>query len=161
MARRRQDARFLSVLTLAIALATGCESGDGLDRQPIQGSVTLDGQPLADGAVLFEPVSNETGTAVGTTIQAGTFAIPRALGPVPGAYRVRIYSASSIQAPPGPGQSARTTRPMVERIPERYNAQTILKAQVAGRQANHFRFTLESSGEGEASHEPIRSIGYP
>ncbi len=158
---RRQIARSFPLLMLAIALMTGCASGDGLDRQPIQGTVALDGQPLADGAVLFEPASNEAGTAVGATIQGGSFAIPRALGPVPGAYRVRIYSASSIQAPPGPGQSPRTSRPMVERIPERYNAQTVLNAQVSNRQANTFRFTLESRGEDETPHAPDRSIGNP
>lgn len=133
-----------SVVVLVLFILPGCDSGDGLDRQPIQGTVTLDREPLADGAVLFEPATNESGTAVGATIHGGVFSIPRAAGPVPGAYRVRIYAASDVQAPPGPGQSPRASRPMVERVPKRYNAQTTLKAQVGKRQANHFRFALES-----------------
>lgn len=137
--------RSVSVLTLVLLIAAGCDPGDGLDRRAITGSATLDGRPLEQGAVLFEPVSNAIGTAVGATIHGGAFTIARASGPVPGDYRVRIYSASNIQAPPAPGQSERASRPMVERIPERYNGRTTLKVRVADRGSNSFPFVLESS----------------
>jgi len=124
----------------------GCGSSDGLNRQAISGTVTLDGQPIPIGAILFEPATQESGTAVGATIRQGGFAIARREGPVPGSYQVRVYSSSGIQAPPAQGQTDRTPRPMVERIPARYNTQTELRATVLGRHANPFRFDLDSSG---------------
>ncbi len=145
LSRIARSSAWFPVAMIALALG-GCDPGDGLDRQPIQGTITLDGQPLAEGAILFEPASNESGTAVGTTIHAGAFSIPRAAGPVPGPYWVRVYAASTVQAPPAPGQSPRASRPMVERIPERYNTHTTLKFTVSRGQANNFRLALESMG---------------
>ncbi len=127
-------------------LASGCGSRDGLDRQAISGIVNLDGQPVSDGAILLEPATNQQGTAVGTTIRRGTFAIPRDQGPVPGLYQVRIYASSGVQAPPGKGQTDRTRRPMVERLPAAYNTRSELRANVTAHAANQFRFDLNSGG---------------
>lgn len=131
-------------ILILVATAAGCSASDGLDRQPISGIVTCDGQPLAGGTILFEPTTNESGTAVGSTIRQGKFAIERPEGPVPGLYRVRIYASSGTQAPPTAGQSERTRRPMVERLPAAYNAKSQLSAQVVARSANRFRFHLGS-----------------
>jgi hypothetical protein len=108
--------------------------------------VTFDSQPIAIGAILFEPATQESGTAVGATIRQGGFAISRREGPVPGSYRVRVYSSSRIQAPPTRGQTDRTPRPMVERLPARYNTQTELRATVLDPQRNTYRFDLNSDG---------------
>ena len=142
--------RFLSFLQEGMILVLtplfGCGSSDGLNRQAISGSVTLDGQPIAIGAILFEPATQESGTAVGATIRKGNFTISRPEGPVPGSYRVRVYASSGIQAPPARGQTDRTPRPMVERVPSRYNTQTELLEKVVGQHANRFRFELSSNG---------------
>jgi hypothetical protein len=127
-----------------LAALFGCGSSDGLNRQAISGIVTLDGQPISSGAILFEPASRESGTAVGATIRQGTFTIKKYEGAVPGPYRVRIYSSSGIQAAPAKGQTDRTPRPMVERVPARYNTRTELSASVMGRDVNRYRFDLSS-----------------
>ena len=87
-------------MILTACIAGGCGAGDGLDRRAISGSVTLDGQPLSEGTILLEPVTDRSGTAVGATIRCGAFAITRVQGPVPGSYRVRIYASSGVQDPP-------------------------------------------------------------
>jgi hypothetical protein len=133
-------------MVILLSAISGCDSPDGLNRQAISGSVTLDGQPISIGAILFEPESPESGTAVGATIRRGGFAISRHEGPVPGSYRVRVYSSSGIQAPPTKGQTDRTPRPMVERLPARYNTQTELRATVLGQKGNSYRFDLNSGG---------------
>jgi hypothetical protein len=148
--RSALDRRRFSFLVAAgtivfLAGAVGCDSGDGLNRQAISGMVTLDGQPLPDGAILFEPATNESGTEVGATIRQGAFAISRKDGPVPGPYRVRIYSSSMTQAPPNDGQTERTPRPMVDRLPPRYNTKTELNAVIIAGRANRHRFNLSSS----------------
>ena len=51
--------------------------GRSLDRQAVSGTIRLGGQPLAAGAVLLDPVSEQAGTAVGATIHDGAFVIAR------------------------------------------------------------------------------------
>ncbi len=131
-------------MVLLTCLAGGCDSDDGLGRRAISGMITLDGQPLSDGAILLEPATTQSGTAVGTTIRRGMFAIPRDQGPAPGSYQVRVYASSGDQAPPINGQTDRTRRPMVERIPAVYNTRTELRANVTERGTNRFRFDLHS-----------------
>ena len=134
-----------TLISSLVWACSGCGSSDGLDRQAISGTVTCDGRPLANGAILFEPATHESGTAVGSTIRQGSFAVPRHDGPVPGFYRVRIYASSGTQAPPTKGQSDRSPRPMVERLPEAFNTHTKLAAEVLARQTNAFRFDLQTS----------------
>lgn len=128
---------------VAIALA-GCGSGDGLDRRAISGSATLDGRPLDSGSILFDPDSDRVGTAVGTLIRGGRFALARAEGPVPGRYIARVYAASAVQAPPPPGVSGQVPRPMVELIPPAYNVRSTLRAEVTADGPNDFRFAIRS-----------------
>jgi hypothetical protein len=129
----------------ALAVTAGCGAGDGLNRKSISGTVTCDGKPLPAGAILFEPDTYQSGTAVGATIQDGSFTIAGRDGPVPGSYKVRIYMSSGIQAPPAKGQTDRSPRPMVEFLPEEYNAKTKLRADVSESRPNRFRFDLSSS----------------
>jgi hypothetical protein len=145
LSRSRLSLRLRAAIVLCLAALAGCDSGDGLNRQAISGTVNLDGQPLPGGAILFEPATDESGTEVGTTIRQGTFSIPKDKGAVPGVYRVRIYSSSATQAPPAPGQTARSPRPMVDRLPPRYNTKTELKADIIAGRANYHRFNLSSS----------------
>jgi hypothetical protein len=135
--------RATEILLLCLT-SSGCSASDGLNRQAISGTVNCDGQPLANGAILFEPATNESGTAVGSTIRHGSFAVSRRDGPVPGFYRVRIYASSGTQGPPTKGHSNRSPRPMVERLPPAYNTRTELVAEVLPRRANDFRFDLKS-----------------
>jgi hypothetical protein len=135
-------------ILLLVVVSGGCGADDGLHRRAISGAITFDGLPLGDGAILLEPTTNRSGTAVGATIRRGEFEISRDQGPVPGSYRVRIYATSGTQAPPGKGQTDRTRRPMVELLPAVYNTRTELHADVSARGANRFQFDLHSGGAG-------------
>ena len=141
---RRTPWRVETASTLLIGLAVGCGPADGLNRQAMSGTVTVDGQPLTSGAILFEPETEQSGTAVGSTIRQGTFLITRDQGAVPGTYRVRVYASSRTQAPLAKGQTERTPRPMVERLPARYNTQSRLRAEVVARRGNKYVFDLIS-----------------
>jgi hypothetical protein len=129
----------------ALAAISGCGAGDGLNRQTISGTVTCDGKPVSAGAILFEPDTYQSGTSVGAIIRDGSFTVSERDGPVPGTYKVRIYRSSGIQAPPEKGQTDRSPRPMLEFLPERYNAKTELRAEVIDSRPNRFRFDLSSS----------------
>ena len=143
--RRRFEESLGAMMIGAIAAIAGCGSSDGLNRQAVTGIVTCDGKPIPAGAILFEPETYQSGTAVGGTVRKGSFTIAERDGPVPGAYKVRIYMSSGVQAAPAEGQSDRSPRPMVEFLPEQYNAKTELRAEVSDGGANRFRFSLSSN----------------
>lgn len=82
----------------AAALACGCGDGSGVGRPlPVQGKVTLGGQPLPKGAITFHPddtKGNKLTTAPVGTIENGQYSL--ATGTKPGApagwYKVTITS---------------------------------------------------------------------
>ncbi len=131
---------------LALIGLLGCSGADREGRQSVSGTVSLDGHPLDTGAILLEPFLPDKGGAfTGTTIRHGEFAIGRDRGPTPGSYRVRIYSASAEQEPPGPRQTPNTRRPMVERIPPAYNSQSTLRVDVVAGSRNHWQLQLQGA----------------
>jgi hypothetical protein len=119
-----------------------CAPDDGLERQPLSCEVTLNGLPLRDGTILFEPRSPGVGTAVGGTIRGGHFEVDRMRGPVAGEYLVRIYARSDVQAEPQKRPSPNKPRPLVELIPEIYNLRSQLRATVIPRGPNVLHFDL-------------------
>lgn len=87
---------------VAVALATvGCGGGPTLDTHPVEGVVTLDGEPVPDATVMFVPVDEEQGlSATGVTDQNGVYrltavgtgeAVARAEGgTLPGEYQIGV-----------------------------------------------------------------------
>jgi hypothetical protein len=123
-----------------IALSGCGEAGDGLPRQGVTGTVTLDGRPLERGIIRLE----STSMMAGGEISGGRFDIPRAQGPIPGDYRVFISStppASSAEQLAPPGES---TSPPPDPIPARYNSASTLSAKVESGGANSFEFALKT-----------------
>ncbi|AMV39047.1 hypothetical protein [Planctomyces sp. SH-PL62] len=80
-------------LAASLLLATsGCDStGDDLPREPVSGKVTIEGEPLAKGSILFRPSGGEA--EAGGSVEGGAFEIPRADGPTPGKYQVTVTEA--------------------------------------------------------------------
>jgi hypothetical protein len=141
----------LSVLGMVVLLSIteGCGASDPWNRQAISGVVSFDGRPIDDGAIFLEPLANSgSGLTAGAIIRRGTFAIARDRGLSPGAYRVRVYSSSGVQAAPGEGQSDRTRRPMVERLPEIYNSKSGLRMDVIAGGPNRLQLDLHGEGGG-------------
>jgi len=86
------------VFVAALGTTAGC-GGDSLGRQPLSGSVNVNGAPLEKGAVSFQPV--DKGMPSGGKIAGGKYSIARKDGLPVGKYRV------SINAPvPGTGGEA-------------------------------------------------------
>ena len=70
-------------------LLAGCGNA-GPTRAPIQGKVTVGGQPLAAGRILFTPIAPNQGPATSAAITAGEYKIRKADGPVVGQNRVEV-----------------------------------------------------------------------
>jgi len=132
-----------------LIVCAGCGGADdGLARQPIWGTVTLDGQPLANGVITFTPASGQP-TQSGGVISAGKFSVPREQGPVVGNYSVSINSSSAeATVPPDQEKSGMPGHVAPNRardpIPDKYNAKTTLTAEVKKEGGNDFQFDLKT-----------------
>jgi len=127
----------------ACSLVAGCAGADPMGRQPVSGRITIEGAPLDAGAIMLDPGSGREGTAVGGTIRAGAFSIGRDRGPTRGTYKVRIYASSDEQAPVPKGASDRKPRPMIERIPARYNLQTEQIVEIRADRINRIEIDVQ------------------
>jgi hypothetical protein len=97
---------FLGVAAPLIFIAVGgCGGAPAPDRPktvPVQGTITLKGQPLADASVTFMLPDN-SGSAVGRTDAAGHYSLTtfeQGDGAIPGEWRIRC-----------PGRQVRGTAP--------------------------------------------------
>ena len=131
------------LLLCAIVLLAlfGCGHGG---RMSVEGTVTLDGQPLEKGGILFRPIAGTAGPTAGAEVIDGKFAIPGAGGPFAGQFTVQITAAGLT------GRKVRDlrTNEMVDEyaqcLPARYNSQSELTATVGEEGPNRFEFTLKS-----------------
>lgn len=86
------------MLLLAVLAAGGCGPGDaGPARYPVSGTVTLEGQPLASGAIHFVPTDAKQGALAAATVKDGKFGLTAEGGPAVGKHKVRVYADSQIQ----------------------------------------------------------------
>jgi hypothetical protein len=138
----------LAYLVAAAALLWACGCSDNpRGLQPISGTVTLKGKPVAEGMLDFWPVGgSSTGanyTRAGAVIHDGNYDIPRKDGLVPGKYKVSISAPDKLHKLggdelPGP-TSSRTSKDL---IPPEYNLKTKLEVEVRKDQTNKFDFNI-------------------
>jgi len=122
-------------------LCAGCQSDGSVS---VEGTVTLDGQPLAEATVQF---ISETGTTAGAvTDKNGRYVLTYVEGKrgvPPGKYKVRISTARGESETP----DGKPIPAVPERIPMQYNAKTILEFSVEAGKRNVANFDLESRGQ--------------
>jgi len=93
--------------TLMVALEAGC----GPSRPallPAEGVVTLDGKPLANAALIFQPKAGGR-PASGRTDASGRFSMGTFAskdGVLPGEHTVTIMAVENVGPPPKPGSQA-------------------------------------------------------
>ena len=131
---------------IAVVFLTGC-GNNPLGREPIEGTITLHGVPLDQGAIEFRPLEKKGGVSSGAVITNGKYSVPIEKGLPPGEYRVMIFSAAAdtSPAPSGPPGSNPMggPRPTIERIPPKYNVASKVIAEVTDGGENRFDYTIE------------------
>jgi hypothetical protein len=121
------DCRFLvsSSLIVLLGALSACNRGPAVGK--VSGEVTLDGTPLKEGNILFTPIDGQGQTA-GDKITDGKFTIE-----VPVA-KMQVQITSSEVIGKEPAYAGDPNSPMMdklrERIPTRYNAQSVLTIDV-------------------------------
>ncbi|QDV68830.1 hypothetical protein Poly24_25430 [Rosistilla carotiformis] len=119
---------------LAVSVFVGCSnSGSGPALYEVSGEVVVDGQPLENGSITFEPVDGKGGV-YGDQIQNGRYTVQVASGEK----RVSILASRPSKAL-GPDGN-----PMSEQyIPASYNTKSQLTASVVADAQNEVDFTLD------------------
>lgn len=132
------------LVSLIIVFLLGCEAKNELGRLPVSGKISLNGELLQKGTILFAP-EQPSGVSSGTDIVDGSYSIAEHQGLTPGTYVVRIYAADEEGEdvePQLPGPGIKTKR---ERIPPRYNLRSELKLVVEATQDEAvFELDMES-----------------
>jgi hypothetical protein len=100
----------------------------------VSGQVTVDGRPLKEGIIAFDPADGK-GSAYSGTIAAGAFQLQAAAGPKN--VSIMAYKMSNI-----PGPDGRPTHQQC--LPSRYNLETTLTAEVKPQGDNTLSFALKS-----------------
>lgn len=156
--RRRRWAAWL--VASAVAGCSGEPAGEGV---AVTGKVSFDGAPVEEGTVTLVPLGG-AGATVTASIQGGVFRTTRADGPSPGKYRVEIRAFASPsgavsakakakakaavntvmfgKAPAEFGASPESATPRINIAPERYNARSVLTAEIPAAESHDLDFPL-------------------
>lgn len=117
---------FIAIFCLAACVLAGCNQGPAREANPryaVTGTVTLDGQPITEGEIIFESAEDASAgipPAIGK-IENGNYEVKAA----PGTKKVSV----SVKVPDGPADVT-GLQPTKETIPSKYNAKTTLTADV-------------------------------
>jgi hypothetical protein len=143
----RWRAAFCAMLVSVILATAGC-SGEELFRQPLSGYVTLDGLPLAKGAIVFYAVKNNDLDILingGAMVKDGYFSIPRGAGLVPGQYHVAIRAAEARHRRHERRKDSEDDEAVAkETVPARYNSETSLMIEIKDTAIKELTFHLGS-----------------
>ncbi len=133
-------------LIVALLSLSGC-GGDGPERAEVRGRVLLDGEPIQEGIINFEPTEGTQGPGTGGSIKEGSYHLPRHQGPVIGKNRVVLrafrQSKQKIQDPTAPPGTLVYARVQVF-PPEYSDKSTIVKVIQHG--SNELDFDVQTKG---------------
>jgi len=126
---RRRSRQWVSVCLVAMTLGLGgCGRGKpaGIDFATVTGTVTLDGEPLPQAFIRFEPESGRP--SFGRTDSAGAYSLRykgEDWGAIVGPHSVKITTENLVEDP-----ETGEMRFVREVLPSRYNVRTTLTASV-------------------------------
>jgi hypothetical protein len=138
----------VALIEALLVVVPGCGgAGDGIARQAVSGSASLDGKPLDGAQITLIPI--QAGPTAGGDIAQGVFAINRSEGPSAGKYRVMIVAIrpTGRQVRDADGPPGSKVAEMANVIPERYNTKTELEIEVKSQGPNTFTFELVSTSK--------------
>jgi hypothetical protein len=132
--------------TIAVVLLLtipACSRGpDAPQRGTLEGSVTINGKPVASGLIRFMAI-DPSGTNVVATITDGQYSVPEGQGPSKGKYRIEfsVPSATKRRIPNDdiPGEFIEEAP---ETLPARYHSKSEITADYDPAQPRRYDFQL-------------------
>ncbi len=134
------------IVGLALLLSAGCGGGsDGPGLVDVEGTVTMDGKPLANATVFFSPAGEGVGgtsPSFGKTDEDGEYFLQYSIskdGAIVGKYKVSISTHAEADEDDG-------TKAQRETVPAKYNVNTELEVEVT-KGGGPYDFSLKSDGK--------------
>jgi hypothetical protein len=118
----------LSILAVCLVAVYGRDAGSGPKLGKVSGTVKLDGDPLPDATIEFQPMAAEGSPSTAVTGSDGSYELMFLAGK-PGAMvgkhivRITTYRQLSSEDPRGPGE-------IPEKLPPQYNSESTLEKEV-------------------------------
>lgn len=131
MLTQRANSRALLLgIVIFCSLTAGCDNGP--PRAAVRGSISIAGQPLPAGRILFIPQPPLEAPTVSCTIQEGNYQVPTHEGPWAGTYRVEIEAAPQLgfSLDDEEAFAARGQVMPPNPIPPQYNRQSMLTIEL-------------------------------
>jgi hypothetical protein len=142
MLSRRIVLRWSMVVMLA-AIVAGCSDPYG-GRKEVSGTVTLQGQPVKDGSIIFYPLDSKE-TQGGAQIVQGEYMMTRQNGLKPGKYLVRLTAGDGKTRAEGEqiaGPGGSTNIVSMDLIPEDWNIKSKHEVEIKPDGTNRFDFDV-------------------
>jgi hypothetical protein len=127
---------------IGLSMLAGCSQAGG--RQALEGTVTLDGAPLAEGSILFLPQADTQSPTCGGRISQGRFSIAPKGGAACGTFRVQITAVRNTGRKATRPQDGQQMDETEQYIPARYNRQSELSVTVGDKGPNQYEFALRT-----------------
>lgn len=131
MTNTRSMQLLIGLLPALIAVLAGCNASN-THQATVSGHVTLDGQSVEQGSILFTPIDGTPGVVTGGEIKDGQYRLVAAKGPAVGWNRVEVRAVRKTgkMIPKGLGGTGEMVAEQVEAVAPRFNAQSTLKIEV-------------------------------
>lgn len=122
----------LATLLVCVVASTGCGAKNPQGRKAVEGTISIDGTPIAEGSIEFMPdSSNAVQTSSGAVITDGKFSISETKGLTDGTYSVavsaRVDTGETVDGPMGPESV------FEELVPPQYGSETQEKTTFSGK----------------------------
>jgi hypothetical protein len=134
--------QWLLMLGFCLLILLGCSRATG--RQSIEGTVTVDGAPLAEGSIVFLPQPGTKSPTAGGDVAQGRFRISPAGGAACGTFRVEITALRKTGKKVMDPQLNKMIDGTEQFVPAQYNRESKLTATVTEQGPNKFEFALKS-----------------
>lgn len=137
----------IGLLLLVISFVAGCGLS-GPAHSAAEGSVTIGGQPLSGGRIIFTPVAPSQGPAVSIRIAAGRYKASKAAGPVVGKNRVEVEAdlALGFALDDEEAFARRGAAPLpASLIPPDFNTTAQLSVEIKPGEANKYDVTVPAT----------------
>ena len=130
------------IFYLGLSIVWGCGQASPLGVV-VQGSVSADHSPLAEGLITFIPVGGTTGQKCSVLIQGGSYVFESNHGLKAGEYRVEVMGLSPGVKAMAEGMTPSHSKSSYREIAPQFNEKSVLKCTLTASSANTADFIVK------------------